>query len=212
MARDVLGVKLDPQQERILVSVYENRITYCRSGHARGKDYVAAVASLCFLYSYWPSKVINTAPTGRQVKNIMMSEISTIWKNAKIPLGGELQVERIKFQEDPNWYLEGFKAGDKKPEDWTGIHSPHIAVVITEGSGIEDETFNAIEGILTGTVTRELVVGNPHRKTGAFYQGFRSPRTHKIVLSCLDAPNVLAKKIIIPGQVDFEWVKDKVLT
>ena len=49
-ARDILNVKLDPAQQQILHSVQMNRRTSVRSGNARGKDYVAAVASLCFLY------------------------------------------------------------------------------------------------------------------------------------------------------------------
>jgi len=45
-----------------LEAIQAFRRTSVRSGHAAGKDYVAAVASLCFLYLNIPSKVINTAP------------------------------------------------------------------------------------------------------------------------------------------------------
>jgi len=210
MAKDILGVHLDERQQDILRAVQTCRRVSVRSGHSRGKDYVSAVAALCFLYSYYPSKVILTAPTGRQVVSIMMAEIGRIWRNARIPLGGELQTTRIKFPQDPDWYLEGFKASDKETEAWTGYHSPHILVVITEASGIEQETFDAIEGILTGTVSRLLIVGNPNRTTGEFYNSFRSKQYRPFILNCLDAPNVLAKSILIPGQVDYEWVREKV--
>src|SRR4030067_3468456 len=87
-AREILGVRLDREQRKILSVVQDNKKISVRSGHARGKDYIAAVASLCFLNLNYPSKVINTAPTGRQVVSIMMSEISKIYRNAKFPLGG----------------------------------------------------------------------------------------------------------------------------
>ncbi|HUX54274.1 MAG TPA: hypothetical protein VMV56_07665 [Williamwhitmania sp.] len=217
MCRDVFGIKLDSDQEDIVMSVYKNRKTTARSGHAKGKDYVAAAIGLCFLYSYYPSKVICTAPTGRQVEGIMMAETGKIWKNSKIPLGGTLLTNKIKFMNekdglyDSDWYLEGFKAADRSVEAWTGYHSPHMLVVITEASGIEDNTFDAIDGLLTGTVSRLLIVGNPNRASGEFYNSFRSPLYKgKFILNCLNAVNVKAKKIIIPGQVDYEWVKEKV--
>ena len=154
MSKEIFGHRLTLDQEKILISVQNNRRTTVRSGHACGKDFIAADAALCFLYSYYPSKVICTAPTSRQVHSIMMTEIRKTWKNARVPLGGELLQDQIKFESDPDWYLIGFKTGDKDVESWTGFHSPNILVVITEASGCEDETFDAIDGILTGETSR----------------------------------------------------------
>jgi len=207
--RDGLGVRLDRRQRRILESMQIHRRISVRSGHAAGKDYVAAVGSLCFLYLNIPSKVINTAPTDRQVINIMMSEIGRIYRNSKINLGGDLWTHRITFSEDSDWFLLGFKTKDKKPEDWTGFHSPNLMVVVTEASGIDQVTFDAIEGILTGN-SRLVLIFNPNRTTGEAYQSTRSPLYKKFKLNCLNAVNVRAKKILIPGQVDFEWIDEKI--
>jgi len=207
-ARDALGVRLDRKQRQILEAIQLNRRVSVRSGHAAGKDYVAAVASLCFLYHYVPSKVINTAPTDRQVINIMMSEIAGIYRNAKINLGGDLWTHKITF-EDSDWFLLGFKTKDKKPEDWSGFHSPNLMVVVTEASGIDQVTFDAIEGILTGN-SRLVLIFNPNRTTGEAYQSTRSPLYEKFKISCLNTVNVRAKKILIPGQVDYEWIDEKI--
>lgn len=48
--RDVLKARLDKEQQAIITSVQHNRLTAVASGTARGKDFVAACASLCFLY------------------------------------------------------------------------------------------------------------------------------------------------------------------
>ena len=190
-------------------AIQVSRRTSVRSGHAAGKDYVAAVASLCFLYLNVPSKVINTAPTDRQVISIMMSEIARIYRNAKIRLGGELLAHKVSF-DDPDWFLLGFKTKDKKPEDWTGFHSPNLMVVVTEASGIDQVTFDAIEGILTGN-SRLVLIFNPNRTTGEAYQSTRSPLYKgKFKISCLNCVNVRAKKILIPGQVDWEWIDEKI--
>ena len=208
-ARESLGVRLDRKQRRILESMQINRRTSVRSGHAAGKDYVAAVGSLCFLYLNIPSKVINTAPTDRQVISIMMSEIGRIYRNAKIDLGGDLWTHKITFSEDSDWFLLGFKTKDKKPEDWTGFHSPNLMVVVTEASGIDQVTFDAIEGLLTGN-SRLVLIFNPNRTSGEAYQSTRSSLYKKFKMNCLNAINVRAKKILIPGQVDFEWIDEKI--
>ena len=207
-ARDILGVRLDRRQRRILEAIQISRRTSVRSGHAAGKDYVAAVGSLCFLYLNIPSKVINTAPTDRQVINIMMSEIARIYRSAKVNLGGDLWTHKITF-EDPSWFLLGFKTKDKKPEDWTGFHSPNLMVVITEASGIDQATFDAIEGILTGN-SRLVLIFNPNRTSGEAYQSTKSHLYTRFKMNCLNAVNVRAKKILIPGQVDYEWIDEKI--
>ena len=207
-ARDILGLRLDQDQQEILYAVQTNRRVSVRSGNARGKDFVAAAASLCFLYLNVASKLVCTGPTDRQVKKIMMTEIRKIHKNARIPLGGEIFENQIKFPR-PDWFLIAFKAVDYKDEVWTGFHSPHLMVVVTEASGIEQQTFNNIESILTGD-SRLLIVFNPNRTTGEAYNSVKSPLYQKFKLSCLDAPNVKARKTIISGQVDYDWVVEKI--
>lgn len=206
---DILGVRLDKEQRKIIESVQNNRRTSVRSGHARGKDYTAAALALAFLYTNYPSKVILTAPSNRQVLGILMAEISNMYLNAAIPLGGEMLTNRIKFK-DKRWYLLGFKASDTTPESWSGFHSDNILVIVSEASGIPQQSFNAIEGILTGTMSRLLLVFNPTVASGEAYNSTKSSLYVKHKLNCLNAPNVLEKKNIIPGQVDYLWVKEKV--
>jgi len=215
-ARDVLGVRLDKEQQEILRAVQNNTKVVVRSGNGRGKDYVAAVASIVFLQLYYPSKVIGTAPTGRQATSIMMAEVASVYHkaNARLKelgyptLGGEVLATRIKF-DDPVWYMEVFKAADKDTEAWTGYHSPNIMVVVTEASGIMQETFDAIESLLTGN-SRLFEIGNPNWNIGAFYEHFSDPQYVKFHMNSLVAPNVVAKQLIYPGQVDWDWVDGKV--
>jgi len=204
-AEEALGVYLDDAQKAILQSIQKNPRTVCKSGHARGKDFIASVAAVCFLYLYDPSKVICTAPTGRQVTNIMLAEIKTRILEAKVPLGGELLADGVRFPNNPNHFLMGFKAGDEVTEAWTGFHSPNIMVIATEASGLRQQTFDNMEGLLTGH-SRLFLALNPNRTQGEAYNAFKSPLYEKFTLSCMDAPNVLARKTHIPGQVGWDWV------
>lgn len=52
--------------------------------------HLAARIALWFLCSFKPSKVITTAPTLRQVKDLLWSELRNAHKKAIIPIGGEL--------------------------------------------------------------------------------------------------------------------------
>lgn len=210
-ARDVLNVKLDSDQQECLYQIQINKKTSISSGHARGKDFLAAVASTCFLYTRYPSRVISTAPTGRQVISIMMAETRRIHAGSRIKLPGNVYSAKILVPNKKRdiWDLTAFKAADKSTEAWTGFHSPNLMVVVTEATGISDETFQAIEGLLTGD-SKLLIVFNPNQAIGEAYRSAKSKYYKYIKLSCLNAPNVVQKKTVIPGQVDYEWVAERV--
>jgi len=204
-AEKILNVNLDSDQQRIVRAVQHEPRVSVRSGNARGKDFIAAVVSNCWLHLYRPSKVVSTAPTGRQVESIMMTEIARIRKGARVPLGGRPLVNGIKFDDEPDRFLIAFKAADTEDETWTGFHSPNLMVVVTEASGVNDRTFDNIEKILPGN-SRLLIVFNAIRASGEAFRSIKDPRYTSFRLNCLDAPNVKARRILIPGQVDWEWV------
>mgnify|MGYP004556857727 FL=1 len=219
-ASEALGVTLDAEQQAILRSVQFNPRTSVASGTARGKDFVAAVAAICFLYltPRWNrngelvenTKVALTAPTDRQVKNIMMPEISRLYNRARmrgVVLPGRLNAYDIRTDFD-EWFLTGFKADENNHEAWSGFHAVNTMFVITEASGISDDTFAAIEGNLQGN-SRILLVFNPNTPVGYAARSQKSGRWNRFQLNSLTAPNVIERRQVIAGQVDYEWVIDK---
>ena len=216
-AREVLRANLDEEQKAILRAVQHNKMVAVASGTSRGKDYISAVACLCFMYltPRWNSKkelikntkIAMTAPTGRQVTNIMIPEITRLFTNAKV-LPGRLLADGIRTN-NAEWFLTGFKASDNDTESWSGFHAVNTMFAVTEASGISETTFNAIEGNLQGN-SRLLLVFNPNVTTGYAAKAMKSSRFKKFRLNSLNAENVVKKRNVIPGQVDYEWVKDKV--
>lgn len=216
-AKEALGANLDKEQQAILRSVQHNKMTAVASGTARGKDYVSACAALCFMYLtprfgksgdlVKNTKIAMTAPTGRQVKDIMIPEVARLFRRAKF-LPGRLLSNGIRTNYD-EWYLTGFKSSEDNTEAWSGFHAVNTMFIVTEASGISENTFNAIEGNLQGN-SRLLIVFNPNVTTGYAAKAMKSARFNKFRLSSLNAENVVSKRNIIPGQVDYEWVKDKV--
>lgn len=222
-AEEVLGAYLDEDQAAILTSVQHNKMTSVASGTARGKDFISAVACVCFMYltPVWDAKgelientkVVMTAPTGRQVVNIMTPEVSRLYKKAHnrgVELPGRLVGNDIRTEYE-EWFLTGFKADSYSHESWTGIHAVNTMFAVTEASGIPESIFAAIEGNLQGN-SRMLIVFNPNTNVGYAANSQKQERWNKFRLNSLNAPNVVEKKMIIPGQVDYEWVADKVKT
>lgn len=215
--RDVLKARLDKEQQAIITSVQHNPLTAVASGTSRGKDFVAACAALCFMYLtpkfdkkgnlIENTKIALTAPTGRQVTNIMVPEIRRLLRQAKVLPGRQVSNDiRTSYEE---WFLTGFKADDNNTEAWSGFHAVNTMFVVTEASGVSESIYNAIEGNLQGN-SRLLIVFNPNITTGYAAKAMKSERFKKFRLNSLNAENVVTKKNEIPGQVDYEWVKDKV--
>lgn len=216
-AGDVLRARLDKEQQAILQSVQHNPMTAVASGTSRGKDYIAACAAMCFMFltPRWENgklikntKIAMTAPSGRQVRDIMIPEISRLFRNAAI-LPGQLLSSGIRTDYE-EWFLVGFKSGDDNMEAWSGFHAANTMFVVTEASGISETIYNAIEGNLQGN-SRLLIVFNPNITTGYAARAMKSDRFAKFRLNSLNAENVVKKQLVIPGQVNYEWVKDKVL-
>jgi len=219
-ATEVFGVVLDPEQAEILRAVQVYPMVSVTSGTSRGKDFVSAIAGLCFMYltpefddlmnMVKNTKVAMTAPTHRQVKNIMQPEFSRNFKAAArrgFPLNGRLVGSDIRTNSE-EWFLTAFTADANNEEAWSGFHAANTMFIVTEASGISDKTFEAIEGNLQGN-SRILLVFNPNNLTGYAAKSQRGDRWKKFRLNSLNAQNVIAKKEVITGQVNYEWVIDK---
>lgn len=218
-AKEVLHARLDDEQKAILKALQTDKMVAVASGTSRGKDFVAAVAAVCFLYLtprfdkegnlVKNTKVAMTAPTGRQVTDIMIPEVARLYRNAGWLPGAMLSNGiRTKYKE---WYLTGFKSSEDNTEAWSGFHAVNTMFIVTEASGISQLTYNAIEGNLQNN-SRLLLVFNPNTTSGYAANAMKSKRFTKFRLNSLNAENVIKKKHIIPGQVDYDWVKDKVET
>ena len=64
-------------------------------------------------------------------------------------------------------------------------------------------------GLITTEDSRLLMIGNPLRPSGPFFDAFSKPNWHKIHISALDSPNVKAGQTVIPGLATREWVEER---
>ena len=116
----ILGKQLWLTQADILKSVRDNSRTAVRSCHGIGKTFTAAICILWFLYSHKKAIVLSTAPTWRQVEKLIWKEIRSAYREALIPLGGNLLPKAPELHLIYNeWYAAGLSTDD--PEQVSGI-------------------------------------------------------------------------------------------
>ena len=186
--KEILGTEFWSKQEEIAISVRDNRYTTVRACHDVGKTYVASRIALWYLYSHPQSIVVTTAPTMRQVENLLWRELRAAHEKAKQPLGGEPLKTRLELSTD--WYAIGASSGD--PDKLQGFHaaSGDILIIVDEAAGVNEDAFEAMEGMMTSEKARMLMIGNPTSDSGSFRQShFSWEHANKIHISAFDSPN-----------------------
>lgn len=184
----MLGAGLWIKQKEIVDSVCKYRYTTVRACHDVGKTFTAARLVLWFLYTHPKSIVVTTAPTMRQVENLLWRELRAAHENAIGTLGGEPLKTRLDLSAD--WYAIGASSAD--PDKLQGFHaaSGYILIVVDEAAGVAEPAFEAIEGMMTSEHARMLMIGNPTSDSGSFRQSFHSwEHANKIHISVFDSPN-----------------------
>lgn len=183
----VLGDTLWKIQIDIMDAIRDYSRVTVKSCHASGKSFVAARIALNFLHAFTNSIVLTTAPTFRQVEDILWQEIRSAFYNARVPDAMFGTMLNTRYDLGDGWFGIGLSTDD--PDRFQGYHSNHILVVADEASGIEKNIFDAIEGITSTGYTRVLLIGNPTDPTGYFAETFKHDIWKKITISCFDTPN-----------------------
>ena len=194
------------KQMEIFESVRNNQRTMVQAGHNVGKTHIAARVGLWFLYAFPPSIVITTAPKQTQVRDLLWGRWRQAWNKEK--LGGECLTTRCFPTRDiDSWFALGMTARDA--ESFSGWHEENMLFIFDEASGIPDHIYIAVEGMLGGANTKILLIGNPTTRRGKFFEASRDPDYNRIVVSCLDHPNVVHQKPIYRAAVAPSWPQDR---
>lgn len=162
-------------QERVARSVVDYRTTVVYSGNMLGKDFLFARLALWWLCTRPDSLVFVTGPTQQQIGSIVWKEIrrAVVRNDADQILGACLPFDphvTASVQASPQqvnlgggWQALGFST--KSVERASGQHAGELLVLVIEGSGVEQEVWDAIESL---GYDRLAVNGNPIRADGVF--------------------------------------------
>ena len=165
----VLGRRLWAKPIEILKALSKPHASIAIKGcHRSSKTWTLGQAVCWFVYC--GGRVITTAPTGDQVE-LLWAEIRAAYAAADkrgLNLGGEMLTHEWK---DGKEILAIGRSTDKS-ERFHGWNYPRVLVVGDEGPGIREEIFEGIEGIRSGGDVRVVLLGNPTRMGGTYYEAF----------------------------------------
>lgn len=194
--RDILRTTPDPWQIEFLkaISAGHRRISV-RSGHGVGKSTAASWAMLHYFLTRYPVKVVVTAPTSAQLFDAMFAELKR-WVNELpdiLKTLVEVKSDRIELKAAPSEaFISARTSRAETPEALQGIHADNVLLVADEASGIPESVFEAASGSMSGHSATTLLLGNPTRNTGLFYDTHNRLRGEwkTFHVSCIDSPRV----------------------
>ncbi|MEN6642566.1 MAG: hypothetical protein ABFE08_08980 [Armatimonadia bacterium] len=199
--QNILKVDPDKWQKRFLgaVAAGKRRIT-ARSGHGVGKSTTVAWAAIWYITTRFPVKVVVTAPTSGQLFDALFAEIKR-WMRILPPVLNDLfdiKAERIELKAAPTEsFISARTSRAEQPEALQGVHAEYVMLVADEASGIPEAVFEAAAGSMSGHNAVTLLLGNPVRSTGFFYDTHHrlAADWERFHISCFDSPRVSADYI-----------------
>jgi hypothetical protein len=194
--KEVLGAEPYDYQSEFLNAISDGeRKMSVRSGHGTGKSTSASWAMLWFLLLRFPNKVVVTAPTSSQLFDALFAELKR-WINELPPHLQQLLTVKSDRVELTSAASEAFISARtsraETPEALAGVHSENVLLVVDEASGVPEKVFEAAAGSMSGHSATTLLLSNPTRSSGTFYESqtrmSKSWWTRR--WSCVDSPLV----------------------
>lgn len=208
-----LGEDVWSKQVEILQSLRHNIRTVVPACHAPGKSHIAAraIAWWVAVHPIGTARVVTTANTYRQVRNILWPHIRRVATANNLP--GEVLMTEWKIGNEV--VADGFSPADHNETAVQGIHAEHLLIVVDEAGGISNTIGQALEALMTGDHTRLLVLGNPPTDNmGSWFERICNNSLFNVIpISAYDTPNFTGEEIgpWKRNLVDQRWV-DEVIT
>lgn len=198
------------KQKEIVEAVNKYPRVMVKSCHSAGKSFIAAETAIWFLETHPYSIVITTAPTFRQVRQVLWQEIRRAYRGAKkkMKLNIAKSLLKVEAQIEDKWYAFGFSTDDA--DAFNGIHAESILVIFDEASGIPPEIWESAKGVLSSGEAHLLGIGNPTDPSSMFAMEFKERSiAYPIRISAYETPNLVEFGITedLIAESDFDYSK-----
>jgi len=189
-------VEPDNWQAEMMTAVAKgHRRISIRSGHGVGKSTAVSWLAIWYILTRYHAKIVVTAPTSAQLYDALFAEIKR-WVKELPPMLNELlevKAERIELKQFPQEnFISARTSRAEQPEALQGIHAENVLLIADEASGVPEAVFEAAAGSMSGHSATTILLGNPVRSSGFFYDTHTRLAnewwTRKV--SCVDSPRV----------------------
>lgn len=184
------------QQEQLILALGRgDRKISIRSGRGTGKSSSIAWLAIWFLLHRPSVKILITAPSSAQLFDALFAEIRR-WIDDLEPIYKDrldVKSDRVELRAAPaECFITLRTARKESPESLQGLHAPFMLTIVDEASGVEENVYEAISGSMAGANRHIVLLGNPTRTTGMFYDTHHVLRDQWTTFgwSCIDAPRV----------------------
>lgn len=201
MVREVFGKEPYPDQLELLEAYRRrDRRIAKRTGHRVGKSTSVAWIIVHHIICRFPQKTLVTAPTSPQLFDALASEVKACINRLPDALKEllEVQVESILLRASPDESFVSFRtAKAETPEAMAGMHSENMLLIGDEASGLSQPVIDAMSGSLADPNATMILIGNPVRTSGSFFDAFHKLRSIWTCFhtSSLGHPNVSGEDI-----------------
>lgn len=179
------------------------------SGHGTGKSYLQGLIILLFIILNPNSQVVVLSNTVKQTRR-------GVWKNLGIHfrklqkhapwIANHFVLTDTMFYAKSNkqgWNVEVKAIQNGNFENLAGEHNEHFLCIVDEASGVPDGAFGVLLGALSQYDNRIVLLSQPTRPTGFFYDTHHAfskindplDGWDTLVMSSVDSPHVTAKFI-----------------
>ena len=172
---ECIGATPSEQQAKALAEFGKTKRMTIRSGHGCGKTSLAAWLVMWFLSTRPFAKVVCTAPTNRQLQDMLWPEVSKWFRQSQVKDEFVHQKDIFFHKEhQKEWWARIVSAAvkstkEEQAETLAGFHGEHLMMLVDESSGVPDPVFVPLEGAMTQEDNRVLLIGNMTKNNGYFY-------------------------------------------
>lgn len=187
-------------------SVLTNRPVIVESAHSVGKSLLAALLCCWFFDTHKNAIGLVTAPTNRQIGEIIFKEMRRIKPNCP-----NFAPKANRLERNYSHWVHGFSP--QNGDSFQGKHSPGgILIVMDEAAGVENTFYERSHSMFESGKKNHyfLAIGNPYNKSSPMYLESLTGRYVVERMSALSHPNVMHKREIVPGAITYQTVKERI--
>lgn len=208
--RTVLGVNLWKRQREIMEAFADPGCNYItvRSGNGVGKTFFASCIIGQYMDTHCPGYAVVTGASWQGVLKTVWPTFKRMHRNAPVNLGGDIL--GTEWRRGDMW--GAFCVSPDSPENISGFRTENGALVLVdEASSLQPEVYEAILGLCSARGSKVVLLGNPLRPEGPFYDSFNSRGWETFHISSIEASEQGIDGLASPEWIEarrLEWGED----